>query len=574
MKQKVRILSIRAKLLIISVSTVVLLGAILGVYAISVAKEDMINMAVEQAGIAASMAAGSVDGDAIATLQPGEEESDIYQENVAILRSIKDTCGVKYLYTLSASNNTVYYGIDADETDEQCCIGDEFEESYEELKDVFAGEVYVQDYIDSTEDGDLITVYEPIRNSAGEVVSILGSDYDASDIVQKISDMQMKIIMIAAIFTIISVVVLFLIISAIAKSIVKVNQSLYDLVHSKGDLTQVITVRTGDEMEIMAQNVNDLLAYIRIIMINISENSEKLQNACVTISDDLSSASDGVTEVSATMQEMSAAMQTTNASMNQITIGMDEVYEKVQNISEEAIEGDQITKDIKGRAEEIQKKASKAQGNAQKLSKEMEQSVKHKIEKSKAVEEIHILTDNILSITSQTNLLALNANIEAARAGEAGKGFAVVAGEIGKLAMDSAQAANQIREVSENVVSAVTELTEEAENMMQFMETTALEGYQMLAEMTQDYCKDADEIHEILTRFAESAEKVHEVTGNMKESIEAVNSAVGDVTEGVLNITDVATTLSGKVVEIGDMAGVNNGVAARLAKEVDKFTLA
>lgn len=469
---------------------------------------------------------------------------------MAILRSIKDTCGVKYLYTLSASNNTVYYGIDTDETDEQCYIGDEFEESYEELRDVFAGDVYVQDYIDSTEDGDLITAYEPIRNSAGEVVAVLGSDYDASGIVQKISDMQTKIIMIAAIFIIISVVVLFLIISAIAKSIVKVNQSLYDLVHSKGDLTQVITVRTGDEMEIMAKNVNDLLAYIRIIMINISENSEKLRNTCVTISDDLSSTSDGVTEVFATMQQMSAAMQTTNASMNQ------------------------ITKDIKGRAEKIQKKATKAQGNAQKLSKEMEQSVKRKIEKSKAVEEINILTDNILSITSQTNLLALNANIEAARAGEAGKGFAVVAGEIGKLAMDSAQAANQIREVSENVISAVTDLTEEAENMMQFMETTALEGYQMLAEMTQDYRRDADEIHEILTRFAESAEKVHEVTGNMKESIEAVNSAVGDVTEGVLNITDVATTLSGKVVEIGDMAGVNNGVAARLAKEVDKFTLA
>ena len=72
MKQKVRILSIRAKLLII------LLGAVLGVYAISVAKEDMISMAVEQAGNAASMAAGAVDGDAIATLQPGEEEPDIY----------------------------------------------------------------------------------------------------------------------------------------------------------------------------------------------------------------------------------------------------------------------------------------------------------------------------------------------------------------------------------------------------------------------------------------------------------------------------------------------------------------
>lgn len=71
----------------------------------------------------------------------------------------------------------------------------------------------------------------------------------------------------------------------------------------------------------------------------------------------------------------------------------------------------------------------------------MAASLNEKIAKSKSVEQIEILTSNIIEITEQTNLLALNASIEAARAGEAGRGFAVVADEIGKLAGNSADAA-------------------------------------------------------------------------------------------------------------------------------------
>lgn len=79
------------------------------------------------------------------------------------------------------------------------------------------------------------------------------------------------------------------------------------------------------------------------------------------------------------------------------------------------------------------------QANAQ--TEELSSSLRDKIEKSKAVEQISVLTANIIEITDQTNLLALNASIEAARAGEAGRGFAVVADEIGKLAGNSAEAA-------------------------------------------------------------------------------------------------------------------------------------
>lgn len=69
-----------------------------------------------------------------------------------------------FLYTLSTDGQNVYYGIDTDTTEEKATIGETFECSYEELKPTFAGEKYVQDYIDHTEDGELITVYLPIQD--------------------------------------------------------------------------------------------------------------------------------------------------------------------------------------------------------------------------------------------------------------------------------------------------------------------------------------------------------------------------------------------------------------------------
>ena len=97
----------------------------------------------------------------------------------------------------------------------------------------------------------------------------------------------------------------------------------------------------------------------------------------------------------------------------------------------------------------------------------MAAALNEKIAKSKSVEQIEILTSNIIEITEQTNLLALNASIEAARTGEAGRGFAVVADEIGKLAGNSADAAAKIRQVSAEVIQAVDELAEGSQQMIE-----------------------------------------------------------------------------------------------------------
>lgn len=348
-------------------------------------------------------------------------------------------------------------------------------------------------------------------------LQLLGSDYDASEIVGRLKRIRNWMMEVGAIGVLVALIVSHLIIRTVTSSLWKVNKKIYELVNSEGDLTQQLTVKTGDEMELMAENVNELLKYIREIMLRISDNSNKLNDSTKIVFGNLTSAGENVMEVSATMEQMSAAMEESTATLNQISESMGEVYAGINFISEKAETGNSLTKEIREKAQKIYSYAEKEQENAHAVVMELADSVNEKIEKSKSVAEINLLTENIISITGQTNLLALNASIEAARAGEAGKGFAVVADEIGKLASTSGNTAAQIKQVSAVVIAAVEELALEAEKMLQCMENTAMEGYRKLLGTSQDYVENAETIHGMMEKFAEDSEQLEKSVNKMKE---------------------------------------------------------
>ena len=467
----------------------------------------------------------------------------------------------------------MYYGVDTDDSDEQCAIGDEFESSYEELASVFAGEEYVQDYIDETEFGDLISAYCPIYNSKGEVVAILGSDYNAANISMRIAKNLRYITILAAISIAGAVLILTVIIGKITKGLHNVNQKVYDLVNNEGDLTQKLDIRSGDEMELIADNINALLEYIRGIMQNISANSTQLTESSKAMAENLLNAEMSISDVSATMEEMSAAMEETNASLNQINEEVLQVTEAVDAIADSANQGSADSNEIMQGAVRIYQNAVEQQRSAKEQAQAMAQTVNEKIERSRAVEEISELTTEIINITDQTNLLALNASIEAARAGEAGRGFAVVADEIGKLASNSAEAAGEIRRVSAEVISAVNELAKEAEVMLAFMEETAMTGYEKLLETSEEYRKNVGDMNGMMREFAAESQQLRENIDNIKEAIESVNIAVEESTKGIGNVAETAVNLTSAVSDIGGEADANKGVAEQLNGEVNKFKI-
>lgn len=570
-KIRTRRLTIRAKILIPSIIIVVLVCGLMGYNSYTRFEESMVRMGVEEADMAATIVVDSLDANLVSEVTVGSEGTQVYQNLQGDLRKKQKACGIAFLYTLYTDGKKVYYGVDSDE--DAAKVGDEFADSYAELEPVFGGKEYIQDYIDHTEDGDLITVYKPIEDNAGKVVAILGCDYDASSIAAELQKAVVQTLQIGGICLILAILILTIIVSRITKGLMQVNAKIYDLVHNEGDLTQKLDVRSGDELELIAGNVNELLAYIRKIMIGISSGSMRLMSSSRKMVDHLSSADESITDVSATMQEMSAAMEETTSSLNQITEAIDEIYSSVERIAGNADAGKVSSQEMESRASGANDAAAEGQKNANIETEKMAASLNEKIAKSKSVEKIEVLTSNIIEITEQTNLLALNASIEAARAGEAGRGFAVVADEIGKLAGNSADAAAKIRQVSAEVIQAVDELAEGSQQMIEFVCNSTEEGFGGLVATSENYATDANAMRAMMEQFAQTAEELRSTMDGIRESISAVNIAVEESAKGIAGVSESSVQLTGNVNDIQSEASDNNGIAEDLATEVGKFKL-
>lgn len=193
------------------------------------------------------------------------------------------------------------------------------------------------------------------------------------------------------------------------------------------------------------------------------------------------------------------------------------------------------------------------------------------IEQSRSVEQIDLLTKDILSISSSTDLIAVNASIEAARAGTAGKGFAVVAQEIRKLADSCAETAGHIQQVSVVVTGAVEHLSESAQDLVDYLGQNILTQFELSVQSGQQYRKDAAYIEASMEAFQQQSERLQTAMDEIAASITGISEAIDGALPDVTGAADSTRILAEDMTGIAARMDTNQEIVGELNRQMDVF---
>lgn len=545
MRSKVRRIKLSGKITITTMVIAMIVSLLISVISIRYMKNYLLNVSRSQTMSVAQTAAAIVDGDQIAGIQVGEEESEAYQDILAQLQTFLIDEDVAYIYTMRQVDDEVQFVVDAD-TEEGAAIGEVYE-TYDKIDIAFGGEASMDDEVTTDEWGSFYSAFAPIVNDSGEVVAIVGVDCTVDSIDEKVNHM-MKTLLYAELLCVVFALLVSMIIGHLmSRNVLAINKKMEELAGSEGDLTQEISIRSGDEIENVANSFNSFMEKLRNMMLSVKDSGEKLEMSTSQTNQGLQDATEGLNRISSSLNELTDTMQATNDAIIEIK----EVAVSVKTMSEQLYEETKAGADYAGEvsvtADEARNTCQASKARMHEVMDGISDALAEKIEESAQISKIVDLTKDILAISDQTRMLALNASIEAARAGEEGKGFAVVATEVGSLADATAHTAKEIEAINQFTVDTVNDLVDISKKMVDFVKTEISGDYDDMVGIGQSY-------HNDILGFMRKYEQFYALAEQLSQKMDAIEENIGQITE----------VIEEETASLSDMAGVSDDICNQM----------
>ncbi|MCI9656633.1 MAG: methyl-accepting chemotaxis protein [Lawsonibacter sp.] len=314
-----------------------------------------------------------------------------------------------------------------------------------------------------------------------------------------------------------------------------------------------------------------VIAPIRDTMYTLQDSSERISGVVGEVRQRTRTSSGSVQDLSGLTEQLSAALEEIAGSTSSISSSAAGMRDDAGDMAEECSAITAYSADMRGRAEEMDRAAQLETETVRAKTAEIMSMLDQAIEKSQSVNQIGILTKDILNISSSTNLIAINASIEAARAGAAGAGFSIVAQEIRQLADSCAETANHIQEVSGVVTGAVDYLSESARELAGYLSQAIHVQLERSVQAGQQYREDSDYIGHAMEAFNHRAGRLKTAMDEIAGSISSISGAIDGAVSGITGAADHTRVL------VDDMAGItarmdtNQEIVGELQKQMDVF---
>ena len=373
-----------------------------------------------------------------------------------------------------------------------------------------------------------------------------------------------------------------------------------------GELDTRLTVTRQDELgdlnsniNLMAQQIQNSLQEQRNIAQLQNQQKEQLEQAIVTLLDEVCDATEGDLTVRANLNslELSTVADLFNAiitnlqdiaieakqSTTQVENSLKQNESAIRSLARKAIEEARETRDTLLSVEKMSQSIQAIARNANQaelivddtyntvlnstqnmdltvesilnLRTTVNESAKKMQRLGESSQKVSQAVSLIEEIALKTNVLAINASAEADRAGEYGQGFAVVAQQVGTLAEQCTAATQEIV----SIVAAIQAETEEVGRVMtsgtvKVLETTSL--VEFTKESLGEVLQKSQEINQLMSSISQStvsqADTSQNVTNLMQKIArlsETTSQSSQEVAQSIVETAQVAAKLQSTVAQ-------------------------
>lgn len=561
---------------------------------------------VQRLSSAVHVADAAIDFSRSAELfEDGADESEYYLENAETIHFLNEKLNMEYIYSMSQDSNGSWFFLldsgDFNAEPEDITYMYELDEIYEGLlAAVETGELFIDDGYATDEWGTFRSAFLPIYDEDGNLVTVIGSDIEASEIQGIKKSILIQLFAAVLIGVVITGFCAVWISGRIVKPLDKATESLKEIASGNGDLTKRLDKKADDELGKMVDSYNKFLDMVNGMLLKIVDSTDELQLTGSSLMTNMGESASSVEEITANIVSIKRQVQNQSDSVEDSSAAVSQINGKIDNLG--IVIGDQSASITESSAaiEQMVGNITAVSNNMETLSglfselkvfsgegkvkiAEVLSQVNSISEQSESLQEANTI---ISGIAARTNLLAMNAAIEAAHAGEAGRGFSVVSDEIRKLAEQSAVQSktigNSLKGVLESIKSVVvttseTEKTfEKVINHVQVIGPLELEVNNALTEQKSG----SGQILEALSTMKQVTVDVRDGSAEMKISsdllqneIKKLNEINSEVTQSMIEVEVGAAEIQSSTISGKKLMGRNQTSIESVMFETGKFKL-